>query len=1036
MDAKKIGVFALFSSFLSIMVFAFPVFGKTVKPRVVRAIRMGPLKGVLRKVDVRRLTPIPPGKLPNFKRREFIELKRKIRRRRTPHYDPVVQRKAPQLLMPSPIITFNGLDLNNWGAGWPPDTNGDVGRSNVGSNNTGYYIQTVNTSIGIFDKSTGTLVAAFTFDDFFDGTGTPCDDSNYGDPVVLYDRYIDRWIITDFAWTDQNNGPHYQCIAMSMSNDPVNGGWYQWGINFEDNDGNSNSSVLNDYPKVGVWEDGYYFTFNDFKAVFLGQWFLGWSFIGVTVWGVDKNQLANGTFSGQVAFLDNSNDPYAWALLPANAKSPTPPSSGEPEYLVTFGDDSNSNISTDSIAIYKVDFDFAGGSGTVTGPTIVNVASFDSDQGAIPQQGTSQTLDSLSDRPMYSAFYWNYGDHETIVFNHTVDTDGNDHAGIRWYELRDPGGTPTIYQQGTYAPDSNHRWMGSAACDANGNIAIGFSISSSSMYPSIYYAGRLASDPLGQLSQGEAVMQNGSGSQTEYNGNGISRWGDYSMLTIDPDDNVTFWYTTEYYETTGYDWQTKIGAFRFGPVDNPPTVSFVYPTDGGHVYGVIRVRAHGEDDDGVNSIEFYLDDALQNTYDCAGASSCDAVWTWDSTTVATQAITDHVLKAVAYDTASQTGEQTITVHVHPGYGSHWGGTGDDYGNAIAIDGNGELLLVGTTDSVSYGGTDILLYRLNLNGTKEWHQHYGSSYNDYGQSVAVDSGNNVIIAGYVYDGAQEDIVVKKLNSGGVEQWSVTLGGSGDDAGYAVAVDSNDNIIVAGYSTTYTNGGYDAIYYKLNGSDGSVIVTKHFGGTDNDMAYGFALDSSDNVYLVGETSSYTYGGRDIALWKLDSAGARLYGMHYGGGDDDVGYDAVVSGSYLYIVGTTLSYTYGDNDIVVYKINTSDGTKDQGRHFGGSLVDKGFGITTNTNGDIIMVGYSTSYTNGGEDIVVYSLNPDTILKNWGKHYGGSSDERAMSVVTDANGYIYVFGYTRSFTYGGYDFVLYRLSNTGIKVPIGNQN
>ena len=161
-----------------------------------------------------------------------------------------------------------------------------------------------------------------------------------------------------------------------------------------------------------------------------------------------------------------------------------------------------------------------------------------------------------------------------------------------------------------------------------------------------------------------------------------------------------------------------------------------------------------------------------------------------------------------------------------------------------------------------------------------------------------------------------------------------------------------------------------------------------------------------------------------------------MHYGGANDDVGYDAVVSGTYLYLVGTSLSYTYGDNDIVVYKINTADGKRDVARHFGGSLIDKGFGVTVNTNGDIIVVGYSTSYTNGGEDVVVYSLNPDTLLKNWGNNYGGSSDERAMSVVTDSNGYIYVFGYTRSFTYGGYDFVLYRLSNTGIKLPIGTQN
>lgn len=212
------------------------------------------LKASVRKIDVRNLRQIPPGKLPDFRRKRSIipEMERKFHFIKARDFDPVVQTTVKKMAMPAALFSFDGLDLNNWGAGWPPDTNGDVGKTNVedGGNLKGYYIQTVNTSIGIFDKATGTLVAAFTFDDFFDGTNTPCDNNNYGDPIVLYDRYLDRWIITDFAFADPYSAPHYECIAMSISNDPVNGGWYQWGIQIESDP--SSENFLNDYPKMGV----------------------------------------------------------------------------------------------------------------------------------------------------------------------------------------------------------------------------------------------------------------------------------------------------------------------------------------------------------------------------------------------------------------------------------------------------------------------------------------------------------------------------------------------------------------------------------------------------------------------------------------------------------------------------------------------------------------------------------------------------------------------------------------------------------------
>src|SRR5512141_2143962 len=197
----------------------------------------------------------------------------------------------------------------------------------------------------------------------------------------------------------------------------------------------------------------------------------------------------------------------------------------------------------------------------------------------IPQQGTSVKLDAISDRLMYRLQYRNFGSYQTLVLNNTVDTNSADHAGIRWYELRNSGGGWNIRQQGTFSPDTAHRWMGSIAMDGAGDIALGYSISSSTMFPAIRYTGRLAGDPLGQLPQGEGTIINGTGSQTH----SASRWGDYSSLSVDPTDDCTFWYTNEYVQTSGASpWRTRIGSFRVStcgtaatstPTPIPPTAT-------------------------------------------------------------------------------------------------------------------------------------------------------------------------------------------------------------------------------------------------------------------------------------------------------------------------------------------------------------------------------------------------------------------------------------------------------------------------------
>jgi hypothetical protein len=194
----------------------------------------------------------------------------------------------------------------------------------------------------------------------------------------------------------------------------------------------------------------------------------------------------------------------------------------------------------------------------VTGPTSIPVATFSEACGGgicIPQLDTSRLLDSLGDRLMYRLAYRNFGDHEALVVNHSITAGSS--AGLRWYEIRNPG-SPYIYQPGTFAPDARFRWMGSMAMDKFGDIAVGYSVSSSSSHPSISFTGRVPADSPGTL-EAEMPVILGQGSQRN-----VSNWGDYSSLSVDPTDDCTFWYTTEYLKTDGsYNWSTRIASFKF-----------------------------------------------------------------------------------------------------------------------------------------------------------------------------------------------------------------------------------------------------------------------------------------------------------------------------------------------------------------------------------------------------------------------------------------------------------------------------------------
>ena len=262
---------------------------------------------------------------------------------------------------------------------------------------------------------------------------------------------------------------------------------------------------------------------------------------------------------------------------------------------------------------------------------------------------------------MYRLQYRNFGATQTLVFNHTIDVDSTDHAGVRWYELRNPGSGWAVYQQGTYAPDATHRWMGSVAINGQGEYALGYTASSTSVYPSVKFTGREPTDPLGQMTQGENTIVAGTGYQTHSSG----RWGDYSQMSVDPTDDCTFWYTQEYYATpnSSAGWQTRIGSFKLplcgsAPVDNPPSVSITAPAEGATVSGTVSVTANASDDKGVNQVEFFVDGAsigVDTTSPYAAS--------WNTTTATNGA---HTVKAVATDTASQTGQDVHNVTVSNG----------------------------------------------------------------------------------------------------------------------------------------------------------------------------------------------------------------------------------------------------------------------------------------------------------------------------------------------------------------------------------
>jgi len=434
----------------------------------------------------------------------------------------------------------------------PPDTVGAVGDTQ--------YVQVVNTGLAVFDKATKSVVyGPVPTNTLWSGFGGQCESDNDGDAIVVYDKAANRWIISQFA---VGTTPYLQCVAVSHTSDAT-GGWYRYAFSY--------GSAFPDYPKMGVWPDAYYETFNMFN---------GNSFSGSRLCAYDRSSMLTGAAATQQCFQLSSS---FGGVLPSDLDGATAPPTGAPNYMVNFG--------TNALNLWKFHVDWATTANTaLTGPTNLGVAAFNVPCSAnscdvVVQPGTSEKLDSLGDRVMHRLAYRNFGDHESLVVNHTVKlgTKQNPSSGVRWYEIRSPGAAPVIYQQSTFAPDSSFRWMGSIAMDGAGNMALGYSVSSATVDPAIRYTGRLSGDALNTM-QAEATIIAGGGSQTA----GLDRWGDYSAMTIDPSDDCTFWYTNEYLKADGtFNWSTRIGSLKFagcGAARQDQTVTFTSTAPAGAVY--------------------------------------------------------------------------------------------------------------------------------------------------------------------------------------------------------------------------------------------------------------------------------------------------------------------------------------------------------------------------------------------------------------------------------------------------------------------
>jgi len=442
--------------------------------------------------------------------------------------DPVIQDSSEPLPQLSVTLGFNfdGMDGEQAGNVIPPDTNGAVGDNQ--------FFLITNFAFNIYNKTTGKLeVGPLLINTIFKGFGGQCEADNGGDPVVLYDKLANRWLLEQLEYSSS-----YQiCIAVSQTDDAT-GKYNLYSYTF---------TGLSDYPKLAIWPDAYYLAFNYFGP---GD--------GEPCAMNRAAMLAGKKTAAMICFSPNGSD---MGFLPSDIDGSTAPPTGAPNHYVELG---NSNT---TIKEYDFHVDFAHPKkSTFKGPNTLTVPAYTQLCGGgggacIPEPNGGGELDAIGDRMMFRNAYRNFGDHEAMVFSHSVAPGKGSKAvsAERWYELRatPSGGSFSVYQAGTYQNKNDNYWMGSVAMDKNGDMALGFSVDNSTkLDPSIWFTGRLPTDPLNKM-EGTVLVHKGTAVQGS-----VNRWGDYSSMSVDPTDDCTMWYTQEYSDG-GYNWRSHVVSFKF-----------------------------------------------------------------------------------------------------------------------------------------------------------------------------------------------------------------------------------------------------------------------------------------------------------------------------------------------------------------------------------------------------------------------------------------------------------------------------------------
>jgi hypothetical protein len=390
----------------------------------------------------------------------------------------------------------------------------------------------------------------------------------------------DRWVVSDFAFVSYPGTNFYECIGVSQTGDPVAGGWNRYALLVD-------PANLDDYPKMAMWNNpqpggAYYLAVSLFDST--------GNLAGNRVFALDRGSMLTGGPANAIGFLiPGAAMPVTYHLMPASFRTGNPPPAGRDEFVLAIDSPAAGGVVQTQVHgwLFHADFVNPGNSTFGIGPNHtpnaeVTVNSFvdacnpcntSAGYHLVPQQGTTQKLDTLGDGIMIPVAYQNRAGTESLWADHTVLLNfPNGPTAIRWYQMDVTGGNfpaAALQQQDwSNGNDGLWRWMPSIAVDANGNTASGYSTSNTTIFPGIRYAGRLASDPPNNFGQGEAIMTNGGGAQLHSAG----RWGDYTMNTIDPSDGMSFWHTNEYYPTTSSaSWFTRVGKFQFPAGSPTPT---------------------------------------------------------------------------------------------------------------------------------------------------------------------------------------------------------------------------------------------------------------------------------------------------------------------------------------------------------------------------------------------------------------------------------------------------------------------------------